>query len=80
MGVAFAEHFVPFLEQKDIPVTPITKVERNSDRSKHLEPAKIRTLDLDLDLVNLRSEEYAEDSRVPTEIVRPLSTAIHNIC
>jgi tRNA nucleotidyltransferase (CCA-adding enzyme) len=69
-GVTFAEHFVTFLEGRSVPVTSIAKVERNPEQSKHLETAKITVLDRELDLVNLRSEEYAEDSRIPTEMVR----------
>jgi tRNA nucleotidyltransferase (CCA-adding enzyme) len=70
MGVAFAEHFVPFLEEKGIAVTSIAKVDRNPEQSKHLETGKITILGRELDLVNLRNEEYAEDSRIPTDVVR----------
>jgi hypothetical protein len=70
MGVAFAEHFASFVSsQKNIPVKAIAKIERNPDQSKHLETAKTTVLDTELDFVNLRSEEYAGDSRIPTEIV-----------
>jgi tRNA nucleotidyltransferase (CCA-adding enzyme) len=69
-GVTFAEHFVSFLEEKGVPVTSIAKVERNPDQSKHLETAKITVLGRELDLVSLRSEEYAEDSRIPSDVVR----------
>ncbi|MCX6848310.1 MAG: HD domain-containing protein, partial [Verrucomicrobia bacterium] len=40
-------------------------VEANPEKSKHLETAKARILDMEVDFVNLRSETYAE-SRVPT--------------
>jgi len=69
--VTFAQHFVAFLEEQGIPITSIAKVERNPEQSKHLETAKITVLGRELDLVNLRSEEYAEDSRIPTDVVRP---------
>lgn len=69
MGVTFAEGFVAFLsEQKDIHVHKIAKIESNPDQSKHLETARTTLLGIDLDFVNLRSEEYAEGSRIPTEI------------
>lgn len=69
MGVAFAEGFVAFLsEQKDLRVHKISKIESNPDQSKHLETARTTLLGIDLDFVNLRSEEYAEDSRIPTEV------------
>lgn len=41
-------------------------VARNPDKSKHLETAMLRIFGLDLDLVNLRKEKYAETSRNPT--------------
>ncbi|KAK2593479.1 CCA tRNA nucleotidyltransferase, mitochondrial [Conoideocrella luteorostrata] len=40
-------------------------VARNPDKSKHLETAMLRIFGLDLDLVNLRKEQYAETSRNP---------------
>lgn len=74
MGVTFAEGFVAFLsEQKDLHVHKISKIESNPDQSKHLETARTTLLGIDLDFVNLRSEEYAEDSRIPTEVVCPRS-------
>lgn len=70
MGVTFAEQFQEYCRSvKGVPVDKISKVERNPDRSKHLETAKATVLDIELDFVNLRSEEYAEDSRIPTQIV-----------
>jgi tRNA nucleotidyltransferase (CCA-adding enzyme) len=70
MGVTFAQGFVAFLsEQKGLHVHRIAKIESNPDQSKHLETARTTLLGIDLDFVNLRSEEYAEDSRIPTEVV-----------
>ncbi|OLL23311.1 CCA tRNA nucleotidyltransferase, mitochondrial [Neolecta irregularis DAH-3] len=46
-------------------LTSITKIESNPAKSKHLETATTRFLDLDLDFVNLRSEEYTTTSRIP---------------
>jgi tRNA nucleotidyltransferase (CCA-adding enzyme) len=69
-GLTFAEHFVSFLEEeKGLPKPSISTVKANPDQSKHLETAKIKILDMDLDIVNLRSEEYASDSRIPTQMV-----------
>jgi tRNA nucleotidyltransferase (CCA-adding enzyme) len=69
MGVTFAQGFVAFLsEQKGLHVHRIAKIESNPDQSKHLETARTTLLGIDLDFVNLRSEEYAEDSRIPTEV------------
>jgi len=40
-------------------------IKSNSDKSKHLETAAIKVHDTFIDLVNLRSEKYTEQSRVP---------------
>ncbi|KIJ21452.1 hypothetical protein PAXINDRAFT_159537 [Paxillus involutus ATCC 200175] len=69
MGVPFVERFVTFLsEKKQLPVNKVTKIESNPEQSKHLETARTSLFDIDLDFVNLRSEEYAEHSRIPTEV------------
>lgn len=71
MGVSFAERFVAFLsERKHVPVHKVTKIESNPDQSKHLETARTTLFGIDLDFVNLRSEEYSDHSRIPTEVVR----------
>ena len=41
-------------------------IKSNAEKSKHLETAVIKVKGEFIDLVNLRSEEYADDSRVPT--------------
>ena len=70
MGVPFAERFVAFLsENKHVSVHKITKIESNPDQSKHLETARTTLFGIDLDFVNLRSEEYSDHSRIPTEVV-----------
>lgn len=38
----------------------------NPDLSKHLETATIQVKGLEIDIVNLRSEKYAHDTRIPT--------------
>lgn len=71
MGLPFAELLQKYCGTvKGIPVAKIAKVERNPDRSKHLETAKSTVLGIELDFVNLRSEEYTENSRIPSQIVR----------
>ena len=37
-----------------------------SEQSKHLETANVRVLGVFIDCVNLRSEAYTEDSRIPS--------------
>ncbi|KAL0460203.1 UNVERIFIED_CONTAM: CCA tRNA nucleotidyltransferase, mitochondrial [Sesamum latifolium] len=45
----------------DIGVSP-----RKPDQSKHLETAVVKLFDVSVDVVNLRSEDYSENSRIPT--------------
>ena len=46
-------------------VGSLAKIEANPEKSKHLETITTKFLGLDIDLVNLRKETYAEDSRNP---------------
>ena len=51
-------------------------IKANNEKSKHLETATIKVEGLMIDLVNLRSETYTEESRVPTiEIGTPTQDA-----
>lgn len=43
----------------------IHKIKKNPEKSKHLETCTTKIFGLDIDFVNLRSEQYTEDSRVP---------------
>lgn len=77
MGYDFAVEFAEYAEKvKDIPVKSIAKVKGNPGQSKHLETAKTVFMGIELDFVNLRDEEYADESRIPTKVVslhyRPL--------
>lgn len=40
-------------------------IQSNPEQSKHLETARMKVNSLWIDLVNLRSETYAEGSRIP---------------
>ena len=69
-GHAFALEFTKFASKlKHLPVKSVAVVKGNPGQSKHLETAKTTVLGLDLDFVNLRDEAYAQDSRIPTEVV-----------
>ncbi|RXW17405.1 hypothetical protein EST38_g8439 [Candolleomyces aberdarensis] len=78
MGLAFAEHLSAYADAKGIEAGTISKIAQNPDQSKHLETATFKLEGLDIDLVNLRSEAYAEDSRIPTEVAfgTPLEDAM----
>lgn len=70
MGYDFAVEFAEYAEKvKDIPVKSIAKVKGNPGQSKHLETAKTVFMGIELDFVNLRDEEYADESRIPTKVV-----------
>jgi tRNA nucleotidyltransferase (CCA-adding enzyme) len=69
MGLAFAEHLTTYARVKGVKMGSITAIEQNPEQSKHLETATFKIFGLNIDLVNLRSEEYAENSRIPTEVV-----------
>ena len=67
-GVQFASHVESYLASN--PLQPVERfhyntINRNVEQSKHLETATAHFMGLDLDFVNLRSEEYAEHSRIP---------------
>lgn len=68
MGLAFAEGLASYASENGVETGTISKIAQNPDQSKHLETATFKVFGLDIDLVNLRSEEYASDSRIPTGI------------
>ncbi|PBK76666.1 hypothetical protein ARMSODRAFT_1078769 [Armillaria solidipes] len=78
MGYPFAEHLAAFANSRGIETGSISKIAQNPDQSKHLETATLKILGLELDLVNLRSEEYATNSRIPTDVAfgTPLQDAL----
>lgn len=45
--------------------TDLHKIKKNPEKSKHLETCTTKIYGLDIDFVNLRNEQYTEDSRVP---------------
>ena len=67
LGTEFAKHLNTYLELQGKSAGRIAIVPANSEKSKHLETAKIRINELDIDLVNLRSETYVSDAshRIP---------------
>lgn len=67
LGSEFAKHLNTYLELQGKVAGRIAIVPANSDKSKHLETAKIKINELDIDLVNLRSETYVSDAahRIP---------------
>lgn len=74
-GFDFATRLHEFLgpRQADygIQTRNIHKIGSNPEKSKHLETATTRILGLDIDFVNLRSEKYTDDSRIPQMVCVP---------
>lgn len=72
MGLPFAEYSAAYAQSKGVKIGTISKIAQNPNQSKHLETATFKVYGRDIDLVNLRSEEYADNSRIPTEVVSRL--------
>jgi len=66
MGLQFATLANAYLEKHSMEHKEIAVIQANPEQSKHLETARIKLLGFEIDLVNLRSECYAESSRIPT--------------
>ncbi|CAG8484397.1 59_t:CDS:10 [Dentiscutata erythropus] len=67
-GCEFGEHVYNFLRLKGYAAENIHKIESNPQKSKHLETATTKIFGREVDFVNLRSEEYVEDSRIPSKV------------
>jgi tRNA nucleotidyltransferase (CCA-adding enzyme) len=88
-GLDFATRFVPFY-QSYFGLPPdnirVAEIKANPEQSKHLDTATVSLLGqggdashprkLDLDFCQLRSEEYAEGSRIPTDVVHWLPRVV----
>ncbi|KAG2428657.1 hypothetical protein HXX76_011362 [Chlamydomonas incerta] len=66
LGKDFAELVNDFLKSQGREARHTAVIHSNPDQSKHLETARMKIGEVWLDLVNLRSETYAADSRIPT--------------
>ena len=72
-GLQFGKHVQDYLTSpkgvefySQYKLGSLHKIEANPEKSKHLETVTTKVFGLDVDLVNLRKEEYAENSRNPT--------------
>lgn len=68
MGTQFAERVSEYEKIRGMRQRTIGVIKANPDQSKHLESATTHIFDEPIDFVNLRSESYAEDSRIPTSM------------
>ncbi|KAG8464801.1 hypothetical protein KFE25_010169 [Diacronema lutheri] len=65
-GVAFSELVNARLAELGRETRSLGVISANPEQSKHLETVSLRVLGFELDVVNLRSESYADGSRIPT--------------
>ncbi|KAI3777117.1 hypothetical protein L1987_46911 [Smallanthus sonchifolius] len=66
LGREFCEKVNEYLVSTGEETQGIGVIQSNPDQSKHLETARMRLFDVWIDFVNLRSEDYCENSRIPT--------------
>ncbi|CAA2942564.1 CCA tRNA nucleotidyltransferase 2 [Olea europaea subsp. europaea] len=66
LGKEFCEKVNEYLLSTGEETHGIGVIQSNPDQSKHLETARMRLFDVWIDFVNLRSEDYSENSRIPT--------------
>ena len=64
-GSAFAGHVNGYMKKQGLRTHKIGVIQANPDQSKHLETAKVKVLEHEVDFVNLRTEDYNEQSRIP---------------
>lgn len=69
LGREFAEHLNKYLTEMGEKTHGVGVVLKNPEKSKHLETATMKVGTFWIDFVNLRAEEYTEDSRIP-ELMR----------
>jgi len=65
LGREFAERLNEYLEQVGEETHSVGVVLKNPEKSKHLETATMKVGTFWIDFVNLRAEEYTQDSRIP---------------
>lgn len=65
LGREFADHLNEYLVQQGEKTVSVGVVLKNPEKSKHLETATMKVGSFWIDFVNLRAEEYTQDSRIP---------------
>merc|ERR1711935_496652 len=65
LGRAFAENLNQYLSEMGEKTHGVGVVLKNPEKSKHLETATMKVGTFWIDFVNLRTEEYTQDSRIP---------------
>uniref|UniRef100_A0A7N2M9M0 Poly A polymerase head domain-containing protein n=1 Tax=Quercus lobata TaxID=97700 RepID=A0A7N2M9M0_QUELO len=67
LGSEFVDKVSDYLLSTGEQVQGVAVIPCNPEQSKHLETARMRLFDMWIDFVNLRSEEYGDNSRIPTK-------------
>jgi tRNA nucleotidyltransferase/poly(A) polymerase len=78
-GSEFAADVNQYLLNHGLETHTVAVIHANPEQSKHLETARMKILDLELDFVNLRTESYTTHSRIPNiaeEFGTPLEDAL----
>jgi len=65
LGREFADHLNDYLTRQGQKTVSVGVVLKNPEKSKHLETATMKVGSFWIDFVNLRAEEYTQDSRIP---------------
>ncbi|XP_049344752.1 tRNA nucleotidyltransferase cca2 isoform X1 [Solanum verrucosum] len=65
-GREFCEKVNEYLSASGEETQGVGVIQCNPDQSKHLETARMRLFDVWIDFVNLRAEDYSQNSRIPT--------------
>jgi tRNA nucleotidyltransferase/poly(A) polymerase len=65
LGREFADHLNQYLSAMGEETVSVGVVLKNPEKSKHLETATMKVDSFWIDFVNLRAEEYTQDSRIP---------------
>jgi tRNA nucleotidyltransferase (CCA-adding enzyme) len=65
LGREFADHLNEYLSAHGKDEVSVGVVLKNPEKSKHLETATMKVGGFWIDFVNLRAEEYTQDSRIP---------------
>ncbi|KAF8026687.1 hypothetical protein BT93_F3229 [Corymbia citriodora subsp. variegata] len=68
LGSTFVDKVTQYLASTGEVAQGLAVIPSNPDQSKHLETARMRLYDVWIDFVNLRSEKYSENSRIPTQM------------
>ncbi|GMI90740.1 hypothetical protein like AT1G22660 [Hibiscus trionum] len=66
LGSEFVDKVQEYLSSTGEVAQGLAVIPSNPEQSKHLETARMRLFDLWIDFVNLRCEDYCENSRIPT--------------